>query len=98
MRQAPITVLLAWSSRGSSVLAAADNVLILGAHLAIAIGRAIVEAGYTVLFTSATAVLAASAKAETDGELAERLTFYAKPKLLIIDELGYLPVERRSAH
>jgi DNA replication protein DnaC len=85
-------------------LAAADNVLIFGApgvgktHLAIAIGRAIVEAGYTVLFTSATALLAALAKAETDGELAERLTFYAKPKLLIIDELGYLPFERRSAH
>jgi DNA replication protein DnaC len=79
-------------------------VLIFGApgvgktHLAIAIGRAIVEAGYTVLFTSATALLAALAKAETDGELAERLTFYAKPKLLIIDELGYLPFERRSAH
>jgi DNA replication protein DnaC len=85
-------------------LAAADNVLIFGApgvgktHLAIAIGRAIVEAGYTVLFTSATALLAALSKAETDGELAERLTFYAKPKLLIIDELGYLPFERRSAH
>jgi DNA replication protein DnaC len=85
-------------------LAAADNVLIFGApgvgktHLAIAIGRAIVEAGYTVLFTSATALLAALSKAETDGELAARLTFYAKPKLLIIDELGYLPFERRSAH
>ena len=24
--------------------------------------------------------------------------FYTKPKLLIIDELGYLPFERRSAH
>jgi DNA replication protein DnaC len=85
-------------------LAAADNVLIFGApgvgktHLAIAIGRAIVEAGYTVLFTSATALLAALAKAETEGQLAERLTFYTKPKLLIIDELGYLPFERRSAH
>jgi len=26
------------------------------------------------------------------------LSFYSKPKLLIIDELGYLPFERRSAH
>ena len=24
--------------------------------------------------------------------------FYSKPKLLVIDELGYLPFERRSAH
>lgn len=67
-------------------------------HLAIAIGRAVVEAGHSVLFTSATALLAALSKAETDGQLADRLMFYTKPKLLIIDELGYLPFERRSAH
>ena len=85
-------------------LAQAENVLIFGApgvgktHLAIAIGRAAVEAGHSVLFTSATALLAALSKAETDGQLAERLMFYTKPKLLIIDELGYLPFERRSAH
>ena len=30
----------------------------------------------------------------TDGQLAERLMFYSKPKLLIIDELGDLPFER----
>ena len=70
-------------------LAAADNVLIFGApgvgktHLAIALGRAIVEAGHTVLFTSATALLAALAKAETEGQLADRLLFYSKPKLHI---------------
>jgi len=85
-------------------LAQAENVLIFGApgvgktHLAIAIGRAVVEAGHSVLFTSATALLAALSKAETDGQLADRLMFYTKPKLLIIDELGYLPFERRSAN
>lgn len=47
---------------------------------------------------TATALLAALAKAETDGQLAERLTYYTKPKLLVIDELGYLRFERRSAH
>jgi DNA replication protein DnaC len=66
--------------------------------LAIALGRAAVETGHSVLFTSATALLAALAKAETEGQLAERLTYYTKPKLLVIDELGYLPFERRSAH
>jgi DNA replication protein DnaC len=30
--------------------------------------------------------------------LADRLAFYAKPKLLILDELGYLPFEKRCAH
>lgn len=85
-------------------IATAENVLIFGppgvgkTHLAIGLGRAVVEAGHSVLFTSATALLAALAKAETEGQLAERLTFYSKPKLLVIDELGYLPFERRSAH
>src|SRR5919106_333945 len=86
------------------LLSQTENVLVFGApgvgktHLAIALGRAVVEAGHSVLFVSATALLAALTRAETDGQLADRLMFFTKPKLLIIDELGYLPFERRSAH
>src|SRR6201999_3757713 len=47
---------------------------------------------------STTALLSALAKAEREDKLEEKLTFFAKPKLLVIDELGYLPFERRSAH
>jgi DNA replication protein DnaC len=81
-----------------------ENVLIFGppgvgkTHLAIGLGRKIVEMGHTVRFTTATALLATLAKAESEGSLAEKLTEYAKPRLLIIDELGYLPFERRAAH
>jgi len=39
-----------------------------------------------------------SAKAYADGRLEERLAHYAKPKLLIVDELGYLPFEPNAAH
>jgi DNA replication protein DnaC len=85
-------------------IANGENVLIFGApgvgksHLAIALGRAAVETGHSVLFVSATSLLATLARAETEGQLAEKLTFFAKPKLLVLDELGYLPFEKRSAH
>lgn len=85
-------------------VANAENVLLFGppgvgkTHLAIGLGRAVVEAGHSVLFTSTTSLITSLAKAESEGQLHERLAFYAKPKLLIVDELGYLPFEKRSAH
>jgi len=43
--------------------------------------------------------LAASlAKAYAERRLVERLVSLAKPKLLILDELGYLPLEPDAAH
>lgn len=63
-------------------------------HLAIALGREAVKRGYTTMFITAVSLLANLQKAQKDGRLDERLTFYGKPRLLIIDELGYLPLEK----
>jgi DNA replication protein DnaC len=67
-------------------------------HLAVAIGREAITTGYTVLFVPAPTLVAHLAKAHADGRLEEKLTHFAKPKLLIVDELGYLPFEPDAAH
>ncbi len=67
-------------------------------HLAIALGRAAIREGYSVLFVTAPALVATLVKAHVEGRLEERLGFYAKPELLIVDELGYLPFEPSAAH
>jgi DNA replication protein DnaC len=67
-------------------------------HLAIALGREAIRQNHTVLFTTAPALVSALVKAHAEARLEERLAFFAKPKLLIVDELGYLPFEPNAAH
>ena len=67
-------------------------------HIAVALGREAVQRGYSVLFTSAVALTTDLVKGQAAGRLEEKLARYAKPKLLIIDEFGYLPLEPHAAH
>ena len=54
--------------------------------------------GYTVIFIPATILLTQLARAHQEGHLENKIVYYSKPKLLIIDELGYLPFEPKAAH
>ena len=53
---------------------------------------------YGAVHCRADGSLAQLAKAHSEGRLEERLAFFARPKLLIVDELGYLPFEPDAAH
>jgi len=50
------------------------------------------------LFSSATALIAMLGKALAEGRLEERLKILSQPQLLIIDEIGYLPIDRQGAN
>ena len=67
-------------------------------HLAIGIGQEAIEAGYKVLFTTALALVEKLELAEINGELKKRITALQKFDLLIIDELGYLPMNRQARY
>lgn len=49
-------------------------------------------------FVTAATLVAMLAKGHDDGLLEKQLTQLSRPKLLIIDELGYLPFEANAAH
>lgn len=67
-------------------------------HLATGIGYKAVEAGYRVLFRNALDLVEELELAEMKGELKKRVSALAKYDLLIIDELGYLPMTRQARY
>jgi DNA replication protein DnaC len=80
-----------------------SNVIFLGGvglgktHLAIALGYQACLSGYSVLFTTAVDAINNLVAAQAAGRLKPELTKYHKPALLILDELGYLPIDKTGA-
>jgi len=79
------------------------NVIFLGGvglgktHLATAIGYEACLKGYSVLFTTAIDAINALTAAQKTGNLKTEIKRYLKPDLLILDELGYLPIDKTGA-
>jgi DNA replication protein DnaC len=67
-------------------------------HLATALGVAAVRAGRSVYRATLAEIVEALGRAEREGRLIERLRFYARPALLIVDEIGYLPITAGGAN
>ena len=80
-----------------------SNVIFLGGvglgktHLASALGYAACLKGHSVLFVTAIDVINTLTAAKSAGRMKQELKKYIRPSLLILDELGFLPIDKAGA-
>ena len=79
------------------------NVLFIGqpgvgkTHLALALGYHACEKGYPTLYSTAAGIINTLNASISDNSFLETMKKYLRPKLLIIDELGFLPIDKRGS-
>jgi DNA replication protein DnaC len=84
-------------------IATQTNIVLIGnvglgkTHLSIALGHAACLNGHTALFTTAVDIVNTLAAAQSAGHLKRELSRFLKPTVLIVDELGYLPIDKHGA-
>lgn len=88
---------------GLAFVERAHNVVLLGqpgvgkTHLAVALGVKAVEAGYSVLFLTLETLMTRLARAKHENRLERALQQLTYPRVLVLDEMGYLPLSRDEA-
>lgn len=80
-----------------------SNVIFIGSvgvgksHIASALGYQACLKGHTVLFTSAIDIINNLIAAQHAGRLKQELKKYLRPQIIVVDELGYLPIDKKGA-
>jgi DNA replication protein DnaC len=81
-----------------------SNVALLGppgvgkTHLAVSLAVAACQAGFSIYFTTLDDLVRNLKEAESTGRFAKKLQTYLKPSVLVVDEVGYLPLGRPEAN